>query len=342
VAPKIFISHSTTDFAFVETDILRLLRQHGIEYWYAPTDIRTADEWMRSILGGLNSCDWFLVVLTPSAVASEWVQAEVMWAFEKRKQRVVPVMLETCNPADLHLKLLRIQYVDFRHDRQTAKRRLLQIWDIHHDDNNAKKRMRRAFVKRIGSESEATSTIFAESGRGHRLELSWDLLQAIALRPRQFQGTLLDVCAILAADMSDLNEITRRALGLPTEFRTRSVIDAFVDLDGKGVFKRIPNRDYHVHILLSDAVLPSLNSKLYTGVQWEPFSYKDITDENVINEYAMRLETRFVGYVKVHRSLAAKGPGLFVDLLRVAQRSQDWRSHSVDIEDVSHIPATSE
>jgi len=246
----------------------------------------------------------------------------VLWALEKRKERVVPVMIETCNPADLHLKLLRIQHVDFRHDRQTAKRRLLQIWGIDHDDNNAKTKMRRAFVKHIGSESEqATSTILAESGEGRRLELSGDLLQAIARRPRQFQGTLLDVCAILPADINDLNEITSRALGLPTEFRARSVIEAFVDLDGKGVFKRVPNRDYHTHILLSDTLLHSLNSKLYAGVQWEPFYYKDITDENIIKEYATRLETRFVGYVKVHRSSAAKEPGLFIDLLRVAQHT---------------------
>jgi hypothetical protein len=58
-------------------------------------------------------------------VASEWVQAEVHWALEKRKGRVIPILLRDCDPADLHLKLMRIQYIDFRTNQELAAMRLL-------------------------------------------------------------------------------------------------------------------------------------------------------------------------------------------------------------------------
>jgi tetratricopeptide (TPR) repeat protein len=46
----------------------------------------------------------------------------------KRAGKIVPVMLETCEPEDLHLGLLPIQYIDFRDNREQALERLLAVW----------------------------------------------------------------------------------------------------------------------------------------------------------------------------------------------------------------------
>lgn len=112
--PKVFVSHSSADRAFVEREIIRFLEHHKIDTWYARDDIHTAAKWEKSIREGLKICDWFLVVLSPASVASEWVQTEVHWAMQRRPGNIVPVLIEECDPAELHLMLEQIQFVDFR------------------------------------------------------------------------------------------------------------------------------------------------------------------------------------------------------------------------------------
>lgn len=128
--PCVFISHSSLDRELVEREIMAPLRAHGVDTWYSTDDIQTASEWERQIREGLVACDWFLVALSPRAVESEWVMREVHWAVLKRKGRIVPVMLETCEPEDLHLGLLPIQYIDFRGGDERALERLLAVWGL--------------------------------------------------------------------------------------------------------------------------------------------------------------------------------------------------------------------
>src|SRR5205823_2589682 len=110
---KVFISHSSEDRVFVETELLSLLRNNQIDTWYSQEDIHTADQWEQSIRKGLEDSDWFLVVMSPRSATSPWVRREVHWAIEERPNRVVPVLLETCDPKDWHLGLRELQYVDF-------------------------------------------------------------------------------------------------------------------------------------------------------------------------------------------------------------------------------------
>jgi len=123
----VFISHSTKDSAFAKKKLKAYLENHGIGTWFSDDDIPTAADWERKILRALSNAQWYIVILSPDAVTSDWVQAEVHWALEKRKGRVIPIMIEDCDPADLHLKLLRINYLDFRQDPTAAAARLVQI-----------------------------------------------------------------------------------------------------------------------------------------------------------------------------------------------------------------------
>ncbi len=122
--PKVFISHSHEDRAAVEREIVSLLRRNGIESWYSSDDIQTAADWERIIRDGLRECDWFLLVMSPNSARSDWVRTEVHWALEERPDRFVPVLLASCEPTDFHLKLRRIQHVDFRSNLESARAKL--------------------------------------------------------------------------------------------------------------------------------------------------------------------------------------------------------------------------
>ncbi len=126
--PQVFISHASADRSFVEHQLVPVLRLHGVTPWYSTQDVPSASRWESAIRQGLQSSEWFLVVLTPSAVASEWVHVELQWAFENRPNRVVPVLAEKCSPADLSLRLPALQYVDFTTDVEKAREQLLSIW----------------------------------------------------------------------------------------------------------------------------------------------------------------------------------------------------------------------
>lgn len=126
--PQVFISHSAADRAFVEAEILPVLHKGGIKPWYAERSIQSAEQWEQSIRKGLEQSDWFMVVMSPRSTASRWVAREVHWAVEERYGRVIPVLMEDCDLNAWHLGLRVLQYVDFRHDKRDARKKLLATW----------------------------------------------------------------------------------------------------------------------------------------------------------------------------------------------------------------------
>ena len=128
--PKIFISHSNQDRQFVEDMLVRVLHAHGIDTWYSKDSIMGAARWEREILQGLRDCDWFLLAMSPRSAASQWVKHEVDWAFSRRPGKIIPIMLDQCDPDDFHLGLAGIQHIDLRGDAAEAVNKLLAIFAI--------------------------------------------------------------------------------------------------------------------------------------------------------------------------------------------------------------------
>ncbi len=124
---RLFISHSSKDVDFVRNQLQPLFGGQGVITWCSATHIRTANDWQRQIREALVQADWFIVVLSPDAQRSEWVQAETHWALEHMRGRVIPLMTRTCEPGEVHLKLGTVQFIDFRRDADRAGQRLLAL-----------------------------------------------------------------------------------------------------------------------------------------------------------------------------------------------------------------------
>ncbi|WP_020504617.1 TIR domain-containing protein [Lamprocystis purpurea] len=129
MSQRVFISHSSKDVDFVLAHIKPVFDHAGMFAWCSATDIPMAADWERQIRSALAQTDWFIVVLSPDAQQSEWVQSETHWALEHLRGRVIPVMARGCDPGELHLRLGTIQYIDFRSNPAQAAARLLALVD---------------------------------------------------------------------------------------------------------------------------------------------------------------------------------------------------------------------
>lgn len=124
---EIFISHSTQDVKWIESELIPLLKDAGLVPWYSKDDIRTAEYWERQILAALNRCAWFLIVLSPRSAASEWVKDELHWAIANRENRIIPVLIGQCELHDFHIRLSRIEFANWLADREKARKRIIDV-----------------------------------------------------------------------------------------------------------------------------------------------------------------------------------------------------------------------
>ncbi|MBF0549706.1 MAG: toll/interleukin-1 receptor domain-containing protein [Deltaproteobacteria bacterium] len=100
----IFLSHSSKDKQFVDW-LHDKLRSANLELWYDKYEILVGDSILEKIYEGLDGSEFFLVVLSKAAVASEWVKRELepktLEEIEKKKVVVLPVVLDDITSADI-------------------------------------------------------------------------------------------------------------------------------------------------------------------------------------------------------------------------------------------------
>ena len=93
MADEVFISYSHKDQEFVIRLASDLDPQVG-GVWFDQSDIRAGDKWRERIAEGIRHCKVFVVVLSPDAVASKYVQDEINQAVERGK-RIIPILYRT-------------------------------------------------------------------------------------------------------------------------------------------------------------------------------------------------------------------------------------------------------
>ncbi len=130
---EVFLSHSSRNRTFVNK-LADVLREHGIPVWYSETNIVGAQQWHDEIGNALDRCDWFVLVISPSAVKSEWVKRELVRALMEPsyQDRIVPIMYRPSDPDQLSWTLKGMQLVDFTGAFDKGCRDLLRVWGVGH------------------------------------------------------------------------------------------------------------------------------------------------------------------------------------------------------------------
>ncbi len=96
--PKAFISHNRANKAEAE-ELARELRRNGVDAWFDKWEIGPGDSLVQKINEGLASAQLFVVLLSPEALNSKWVGAELDFGVVARindTMKVVPVVVTTC------------------------------------------------------------------------------------------------------------------------------------------------------------------------------------------------------------------------------------------------------
>lgn len=128
---EIFLSHSDRDRPFAER-LATMLRRHGCPVWYSRTDVLGAQQWHDEIGSALRRCDWFVLVLSPNAVESEWVKRECLFALQERRfdNKIVPILYQPCDYEELSWTLSSFQMIDFGKPFEDGFRDLLRVWGV--------------------------------------------------------------------------------------------------------------------------------------------------------------------------------------------------------------------
>jgi len=124
---QVFISHAHEDAGFGRR-LAQDLRDAGLQVWIAPHSIQPGELWARAIDRGLRESGIFIVVLSPAAAQSSWVEQEMLVAigFERSKHmQFIPLMAQACD-LDLLPALLRAyQFIQIEADYAQGLQQLL-------------------------------------------------------------------------------------------------------------------------------------------------------------------------------------------------------------------------
>ena len=109
--PRVFVSHSHTDSAFCR-EYVAGLRQQGLDVWYDEHNLGSGV--LRAVIDReLEGRQHFVVIFSPAALASDWVNAEIDAAIdllrEGHMQTFLPVVAVKCAISPLLRRYKRIE-----------------------------------------------------------------------------------------------------------------------------------------------------------------------------------------------------------------------------------------
>src|SRR5271170_465763 len=92
---RIFISYSSNDRRWADLLAKELIR-HGLDVFYDQTSLVPGEDWRKAIEDALIGANTFIVLASPSARNSEWMNAElnsILSTSSEREITVIPVVV---------------------------------------------------------------------------------------------------------------------------------------------------------------------------------------------------------------------------------------------------------
>ena len=108
---QVFISYSRKDIKFARR-LAGDLESASFEAWWDISDLKGGDDWVRVIPTAIAASQFFVVLLSPDSILSEWVSKEYTYALVNR-MKIVPAMIRPCS---VPFALNTINYVNFTSD----------------------------------------------------------------------------------------------------------------------------------------------------------------------------------------------------------------------------------
>jgi formylglycine-generating enzyme required for sulfatase activity len=125
---QIFLSHATAD-AELAHELAGDLRAEGWAVWIAPESIRPGEKWVEAINRGLETSGVFVVMLTPDAVSSRWVNTETDAAVEMQHEGLIEFIPLEVTPSEPKRLWRQYQFVRFRESYESGLAALLRRLD---------------------------------------------------------------------------------------------------------------------------------------------------------------------------------------------------------------------
>jgi len=123
---RIFISHSSKDIAFVRGLVVHL-KQAGYRVWHTE-EVLPGDNWALAVGKALEKSNAMVVVLSPEAVKSPWMLADIEYALGslKFKGRLIPVEVRPTKDIPWILRQMHVIRAS-KNPSQTARRIVEQL-----------------------------------------------------------------------------------------------------------------------------------------------------------------------------------------------------------------------
>ena len=123
---QVFISHAKEDAELAQR-LAADLRKWDVPVWIAPNSIKAGEQWVDALGNGLLESGVFLLLMTPYAVASKWVQKETRTAIQYEHRdvmRLFPLDVKECEWDQLSPLLSGFQAINFRGNYDNGLREL--------------------------------------------------------------------------------------------------------------------------------------------------------------------------------------------------------------------------
>jgi hypothetical protein len=142
---QIFVSYSRRDTEMVDRTV-DLICKAGLDVWLDRHKIRAGNQWRVQIVQAIDTCDAFVLMLSPNSAASDNVRKEIDLAQDSGRTIFVFTLEPVKLPAEIRYQLAGLQFLDV--NRLGFEEAVKQLNDTLKENNAALQAMKEPAVQR--------------------------------------------------------------------------------------------------------------------------------------------------------------------------------------------------